>query len=99
MNEPHTVITMVLGELGIVGFAAMLWFILKVFFVSLSRFYEMKDAYLRSVQIGLIATFVGFQVNQSFNGDLANNMFWFGVGMLFAVQRVEKMEREKTEAT
>jgi len=51
------------------------------------------------VLIGLIATFVGFQVNQSFNGDLANNMFWFGVGMLFAVQRVEKMEREKTEAT
>ena len=98
VNEPHTVITMVLGELGIVGFAAMLWFILKVFFVSLSRLYEMKDAYLRSVQIGLIATFVGFQVNQSFNGDLANNMFWFGVGMLFAVQRIERMEREKTEA-
>ena len=79
------------------GFAAMLWFIFKAFFVSLSRFYEMKDAYLRSVQIGLIATFVGFQVNQSFNGDLANNMFWFGVGMLFAVQRIERMERDKTE--
>ena len=54
----------------------------------------MKDSYLRSVQIGMIATFVSFQINQSFNGDLANNMFWFGVGMLFAVQRVEREGRE-----
>ncbi len=97
VNEPHTVITMVLGELGIVGFAAMLWFLLKVFFVGLSRFYQMRDPYLRAVQIGMISTFVGFQVNQSFNGDLANNMFWFGVGMLFAVQRIESEEREKAE--
>jgi putative inorganic carbon (hco3(-)) transporter len=95
VNEPHTVITMVLGELGIVGFAAMLWFLLKVFFIGLSRFRQMTDPYLRAVQIGMIATFVSFQVNQSFNGDLANNMFWFGVGMLFAVQRIDAELREK----
>jgi O-antigen ligase len=86
---------MVLGELGIVGFAAMLWFLLKVFFIGLSRFRQMTDPYLRAVQIGMIATFVSFQVNQSFNGDLANNMFWFGVGMLFAVQRIDAELREK----
>ena len=56
----------------------------------------MKDAYLRSVQIGLIATFVGFQVNQSFNGDSQTTcLVWRRYA--FAVQRVEKMEREKTE--
>jgi O-antigen ligase len=93
VNEPHTVITMVLGELGIVGFAAMLWFLLKVFFLSMSRFRQMQDNYLRAVQIGMIATFVAFQVNQSFNGDLANNMFWFGIGMLFAVQRIDREGR------
>ena len=95
VNEPHTVITMVLGELGIVGFAVFLWFVFKVFFLAWGRFYEMKDSYLRSVQIGMIATFISFQVNQSFNGDLANNMFWFGIGMLFAVQRIEREGREK----
>ncbi len=97
VNEPHTVITTVLGELGIVGFAAMLWFLLKVFFLSMSRFRRMQDNYLRAVQIGMIATFVAFQVNQSFNGDLANNMFWFGVGMLFAVQRIDVEERAKSK--
>jgi hypothetical protein len=54
----------------------------------------MQDSYLRAVAIGLIATFVAFQVNQSFNGDLPNNMFWFCIGMLFAVQRLEAASRK-----
>lgn len=93
VNEPHTVMTMVLGELGIVGFAAFMWFVGKSFFMSLGRYYRMQDSYLRAVAIGLIATFVAFQVNQSFNGDLPNNMFWFCLGMLFAVQRLEADSR------
>ena len=89
VNEPHTVVTAVLGELGIVGFVAFIWFIGRTFFISLGRFWRMQDEYLRAVAIGLISTFVAFQVNQSFNGDLPNNMFWFCIGMLFAVQRLE----------
>ena len=53
----------------------------------------MQEPYLRAVTIGLIATFVAFQVNQSFNGDLPNNMFWFCIGMMFAVQRLEARSR------
>ena len=93
VNEPHTVVTMVLGELGIVGFAAFMWFVGRTFFLSLRRFREMEDPYLRAVTIGLISTFAAFQVNQSFNGDLSNNMFWFYIGMLFAVQRIEAASR------
>ena len=77
VNEPHTVVTAVLGELGIVGFVAFIWFIGRTFFISLGRFWRMQDEYLRAVAIGLISTFVAFQVNQSFNGDLPNNMFSF----------------------
>jgi len=94
VNEPHTVITMVLGELGIVGFTAFMWFVCRTFFLSIGRFYRMQDSYLRAVAIGMIATFVAFQVNQSFNGDLPNNMFWFCIGMLFAVQRLEAASRK-----
>ena len=93
VNEPHTVVTMVLGELGIVGFVAFLWFVGRTFFLGMSRFRQMQDPYLRAMTIGLISTFVAFQVNQSFNGDLSNNMFWFYVGMLFAVQRIEADSR------
>ena len=93
VNESHTVVTMVLGELGIVGFLAFLWFVARTFLLSLRRFHQMRDPYLRAVTIGLISAFVAFQVNQSFNGDLSNNMFWFYVGMLFSVQRIEAASR------
>ena len=89
VDEPHTIVTAVLGELGIVGFAAFAWFVGKTFFLSLGRLRQMQDTYLRAVAIGLIGTFVAFQVNQSFNGDLPSNMFWFCIGMLFAVQRLD----------
>ena len=89
VKEPHTIVTAILGELGIVGFAAFAWFVGKTFFLSLGRLRLMQDAYLRAVAIGLIATFVAFQVNQTFNGDLPSNMFWFCIGMLFAVQRLD----------
>ena len=97
VNEPHTVVTTVLGELGIVGFAVFLWFIGRTFFLGLTRFRQMQDPFFRAVTIGLIATFVGFQVNQSFNGDLANNMFWFCIGMMFAVQRLDADSRNEPE--
>ena len=84
---------MVLGELGIVGVFAFGWFFGKTFFLSVGRFFQMQEPYLRAGTIGLIATFVAFQVNQSFNGDLPNNMFWFCIGMMFAVQRLEARSR------
>lgn len=93
VNEAHTTVAMILGELGIVGFVAFVWFIGRTFFRSLGRFWRMQDSYLRAVAIGLISTFVAFQVNQSFNGDLPNNMFWLCIGMLFAVQRLEADSR------
>ena len=93
VNEPHTVVTMVLGELGIVGFVAFVWFIGRAFLLSMKRYPQMQDPYLRAVAMGLIATFAAFQVNQCFNGDLSNNMFWFYLGMLFAVQRIEADSR------
>ena len=93
VNEPHTAIAMVLGELGIVGFFAFAWFIGKTLLLSVGRFFQMQEPYFRAVTIGLIATFIAFQVNQSFNGDLPNNMFWFCIGMMFAVQRLESRSR------
>jgi putative inorganic carbon (HCO3(-)) transporter len=93
VNEPHTVLTMILGELGLVGFIAFVWFIGRVLFLSLKNLIVMQDSYLRAVFIGLIATFIAFQVNQSFNGELANNMFWFSIGLLFAVKRIEQGTR------
>jgi len=94
VNEPHTVISMILGELGIVGFAAIVWFIGRTFWHGMSSLPQMQDPYLRAVLIGMIANFVAFQASQSFNGDFSNNMFWFFTGMLFAVVRLDEQARD-----
>ena len=98
VNEAHTVVTTVLGELGIVGFAVFLWLMGRTFFLSLKGFRQMQDPYFRAVAMGLIATFVGFQVNQSFNGDLPNNMFWFCIGMTFAVLQLDADSRTEPDS-
>ena len=93
VNEPHTVLAMVLGELGLIGFIVFTWFLGRVSYLAIKGLKTIEDTYFRSVYIGLIALFVAFQVNQSFNGELANNMFWFGLGFMFAVQRIDNETR------
>ncbi len=99
VNESHTVVTTVLAELGLVGFLAFAWFVVRVVRRGYAALPGMQDPYLRAVLIGVLATFVGFQVSQSFNGDIANNTFWFYTGMLFAVIRLdEKLRAEASPA-
>lgn len=95
VNESHTVFATVLAELGLVGFAAFAWFISKVLYKGFTSLPQMQDSYLRAVTIGLIATFIGFQVSQSFNGDFSDNTFWFYTGMLYAVIRLEREGRRE----
>jgi O-antigen ligase len=95
VNESHTVLAAVLAELGIVGLVAALWFICRTFRLGIRGIGETQDPYLRAVVIGLVAVFVAFQVNQSLNGDFANNLFWFFTGMLFAVVRLDKETEAK----
>ena len=50
----------------------------------------MEDSFLRALMIGMISVFAAFQVNQMFNGDYSNNMFWFYIGLMFSILRIER---------
>ncbi|MEW6754157.1 MAG: O-antigen ligase family protein [Candidatus Latescibacterota bacterium] len=93
VDESHTVLATVLAELGLVGFLAFVWFLVRTLRRGLSALPQMRDSYLRAMLIGMIATFVAFQVSQSFNGDLTNNTFWFYTGVLFAVIHLDEKQR------
>ena len=93
VDESHTVLAAVLAELGLVGFLAMIWFIVRTLRISITSIRTMEDEYLRAFTIGLVAVFVSGQVNQSLNGDFSNNIFWFYTGLLFAVIRLERQAR------
>jgi O-antigen ligase len=98
VDECHTVVATVLAELGLVGFVAFAWFIARVLSRGFSALPKMQDPYLRAILIGLLATFVAFQVSQSFNGDIADNTFWFYTGMLFAVIHLDEKGRDGSPA-
>jgi putative inorganic carbon (HCO3(-)) transporter len=93
VDENHTVLSAILAEVGLVGLTAALWFIGRTFWIGATEIDKMQDPYLRSVLIGVVAVFVSFQVNQSFNGDFSNNIFWFYIGMLFAVIHIDRKAR------
>ncbi len=93
VDESHTVLTTILAELGFVGMVAALWFIGRTLRIGITEVDKMQDSYLRGTLIGLVAVFIAFQVNQSFNGDFSNNIYWFYTGMLFAVIRLDKQAR------
>jgi len=93
VDENHTVLSAILAEVGLVGLSAALWFIGRTFWIGYKEVDRMQDPYLRSVLIGVVAVFVAFQVNQSFNGDFSNNIFWFYIGMLFAVIQIDRKAR------
>ncbi|HID95756.1 MAG TPA: hypothetical protein EYP53_06840 [Candidatus Latescibacteria bacterium] len=87
-RESHTYLATVLAELGIVGFAAALWFAFVVLLAGIRAVREIDDPYLKAIMIGLVSVFVGFHVSMFFTADIGNNFFWLMIGMLFAVRRI-----------
>jgi O-antigen ligase len=89
---------MILAELGLVGFLAFGWFVLRILRRGIVAVPRMHDPYLRAVLIGLVAAFVAAQMSQSLNGSHSENMFWFDIGMLYAVIHLDEQNRPAPSA-
>jgi O-antigen ligase len=98
VNESHTFAAMILAELGLVGFLAFGWFVLRTLRRGIVAVPRMHDPYLRAVLIGLVAAFVAAQMSQSLNGSHSENMFWFDIGMLYAVIHLDEQNRPAPSA-
>ncbi|MBQ43205.1 MAG: hypothetical protein CME15_12190 [Gemmatimonadetes bacterium] len=94
-KESHTLFANQLAELGLLGFTASVWIVARVLRRGFTALPRMVDSYLRAVLIGLLSTFLAFQVSLSFTADFNNNFLWFFTGMLFAVIRLDEKLRSQ----
>lgn len=95
-KESHTLVANMLAELGLLGFTASAWIVVRVLRRGFTALPRMADPYLRAVLIALLAVFIAFQVSLSFTADFSNNFLWFFTGMLFAVIRLEERGRDNS---
>ena len=91
-KESHTLFANILAELGMVGFTASCWIVVKTVSAGFRGFRTIRDQYLRAVMCGLLAAFVGFQVSLSFTADFSNNYLWFFTGLIFAVNGIDRAD-------
>ncbi len=98
-RECHTFPAIVIAELGIVGSIAALWLMIAIIKAGLGAVRTIRDDYLKSMAIGLLCVFIGFQISMLFTADIGNNFFWIMTGMLFAVKKIaENAEKGGGEA-
>ncbi|MFC1485876.1 O-antigen ligase family protein [Candidatus Latescibacterota bacterium] len=90
--DPHTLQIKILAEEGIIGFTIATWFFFTVVVDSIRSLKTMRNEYLRHIQVGFIALFIGFIVNFIFASDILNNIFWITVGIIYAILHVGKHE-------
>ena len=90
IKEAHTLQFKILAEVGIIGLTIAVWFFFTVLFDGIRSIKTMKDDTLKTIQIGLVALFVGYITNFTFASDLLNNIFWITVGVIYAVPLVDK---------
>ena len=92
VKESHTAMATILAELGTVGILGALWFVFRTLRSGISGIRRTVDPNLRSILIGLVSAFVAFQVHQSFNGGLTDNIFWFFTGLIFSASQIASRE-------
>jgi len=93
-KESHTLFANILAELGLVGFIASCWIVVRTLGCGLRGFRDITDPYLRGIMCGLVAAFVGFQVSLSFTADFSNNYLWLFTGMIFAVSALGRQQQK-----
>ena len=94
----HSEYLQVMAEMGIIGFVIWMWLILAFLRYGFRALTRIKDAFFRSIIIGLMAAeislLVHFIVNNLLNGDAIGVPFWAIYGLLPAVVKIAEQSEE-----
>ena len=94
----HSEYLQVMAEMGIIGFVIWMWLILAFLRYGFRSLTRIKDAFFRSIIIGLMAAeislLVHFIVNNLLNGDAIGVPFWGIYGLLPAVVNIAEQSEE-----
>lgn len=91
-KESHTLFANILAEVGLVGFLASAWIVVRTVRRGWEALRRAQDPQLRGTMAGLVCVIIAFQVSLSFTADFSNNFLWFFTGMVFAVARLIEVD-------
>ncbi len=94
--ESHTLPMEMLAELGIIGFALFVWFLVRYFKYGFHSISRIEHPYYRACQIGVVASMAGYLTNALFSpGQLASNYLWIGFGLTYAIPRLAQRAEDR----
>ena len=86
VHECHTLPMEILAELGLIGLIIFAVIIYRTIQFGMQVIRQTTDNFYRTIQIGLVAFFLGLLVNFLFMpGGILNNLFWIGMGLIWAI--------------
>lgn len=86
VHECHTLPVEIMAELGLAGILIFLFFVFWVIKIGYESIRQIEDNYLKTMQIGFVAFFIGIMINYLFMpGGILNNLIWIGIGIIFSI--------------
>jgi len=92
----HNIYLQMAGEIGLLGLLAFLWFLTRIFIRTLRAYRNLKDDYLKTIALSLVACFIAFLVNGLTETSLYYSrvamVFWYLIGVSLALWRLSAKE-------
>jgi len=90
---PHNCYLQMLAEMGVIGLAAFLWILYRLFRHGFSNLKKIQDQFSHHLLKGLLIGFLGFLIHSFFDTFFYSNqlgsLMWIMIGLIVAVQRIE----------
>lgn len=97
VHECHTLPIEILAELGLIGISLFVFFIYRILKTGFLSIRSIEDNFLRTLQIGFVAFFVGLLINFLFMpGGILNNFLWIAIGIIFSIEEINNINSSVT---
>ena len=95
-NHAHNMFINFAVETGVIGFGVLIWFFTVLFKSGLHIIKKTKDKSLKQVACSIMAALVAFivsgMVDYPFNLPVIVSLFYFLIGILFAIPEMERSQ-------
>jgi len=93
----HNIYLQMAGEIGLSGLLVFLWFLTRIFKRALRAYRTLKDDYLKTIALSVVACFIAFLVNGLTETSLYYSrvamVFWYLIGISLALSRISVKEQ------
>ncbi len=96
-SYPHNSYLQLAAETGLLGLAAFIWIMIRLFRISFVNLRKIGNEPYRSLSIGLLSGLLGFMAHSFVDTDIyvlqLGVFMWFIIGLIIAVQQIALNER------